>query len=219
MEITKIVKWMLSSGKAIEAQITVTREMTEDIAYSDGWNVDLGKKPFENEKINVYIDGKFYGSDDKPSVVKAPYWGEDTIKKVKAANGYALIASNVVVSKENYDMIIAAMEDAINEASKDEEYTAYIDGKKATEEAVRPAKEAAEKELKETEIPVEAVKAYNQYHGDAEKAWENENETAWALIRKWSPYIEAQHGMDPEKTKAIISEMNAESSYGISEEA
>lgn len=47
-------------------------------------------------------------------------------------------------------------------------------------------------ETVEVEIPATAINAYNQYQGSADKAWEAEDETAWATIRKWSGRIEIQ---------------------------
>ncbi len=49
-----------------------------------------------------------------------------------------------------------------------------------------------ERELTETVIPTYAREAYRKYNGDADKAWENEDEVSWALISRWAPYIEAQ---------------------------
>lgn len=89
--------------------------------------------------------------------------------------------------------------------------------KLASAETAKDAQEATEKELKETEIPQEAIALYNRYHGDEDKAWEDSNETAWALIRKWEPYIEAQHGMDPSKMQQLIVEASREANYGINE--
>lgn len=54
------------------------------------------------------------------------------------------------------------------------------------------AQKEAERELTETVIPTYAREAYRKYNGDADKAWENEDETSWALISRWAPYIEAQ---------------------------
>lgn len=79
------------------------------------------------------------------------------------------------------------------------------------------AKEVRQVELKTTIIPDEALSAYNHYHGDANKAWENEDETSWALIQKWTPYIETQHGIDIEKIKRTAAETNRETSFGINE--
>ena len=83
--------------------------------------------------------------------------------------------------------------------------------------ASQTAKEARQKELKETIIPESALSAYRHYHGDADKAWEDENETSWALIRHWTPYIEMQHGMDSVKLQREATEMSREVNYGINE--
>ena len=83
--------------------------------------------------------------------------------------------------------------------------------------AKQATKEAREKELKETKIPQYAIDAYNHYHGDEDKAWEDENETDWAMIGKWAPYIEAQLGMHPKKMQKIISESARESNYGVND--
>jgi hypothetical protein len=84
-------------------------------------------------------------------------------------------------------------------------------------EAKELAKEAMEKGLKEALIPQRAIDAYNQYHGDADEAWEDENETAWAMIREWAPYIEAQHGINKTKLHKEISEASREVNFGINE--
>jgi hypothetical protein len=83
--------------------------------------------------------------------------------------------------------------------------------------AKQAAKESREKELQETAIPQYAIDAYNHYHGDADAAWEDENEGDWAMIEKWAPYIEAQHGMNPKKMHKIISESSRETNYGIND--
>ena len=185
MKSTKSVKWESKDGSELEVRITATCEMRTETAYADGWNVDLGKKEYKHTDIKVYIDGKFYKDSYAPSLAVEPNYMKKTVDMVKAAGCVALMAnSTMAITQERYDEIMAAIKEAEVEASKDEEYTAYIESKKAAEEAAKPAKEAAEKELKETEIPAAAVKAYNHYHGDENKAWEDENETAWALIRK-----------------------------------
>lgn len=70
---------------------------------------------------------------------------------------------------------------------------------------------ARQKELTETVIPQDALDAYEEYKGDAEVAWEAEDETAWALINKWTPYIETQKGVHKTKLAKLIS--NSQSDY------
>jgi hypothetical protein len=47
-------------------------------------------------------------------------------------------------------------------------------------------------ELRAVAIPPDAVAAFRRYRGDAESAWENEDESAAAMIRHYGAAIEAQ---------------------------
>lgn len=77
--------------------------------------------------------------------------------------------------------------------------------------------EVSETVSAEIEIPAAAINAYNQYQGSADKAWEAEDESAWATIEKWAPYIEAQRGMHPDKFKETLNEATREANFGINE--
>ena len=46
--------------------------------------------------------------------------------------------------------------------------------------------------LLHTPVPPEAVAAYNRYSGNSDTAWERSDESAWAAINRWTPFIEAQ---------------------------
>lgn len=68
--------------------------------------------------------------------------------------------------------------------------------------AEKEAKKAARrKELEETPVPAGALEDYRRYRGNADKAWEAEDEGAWAVINRWAPYIEAQYNSRLEKIK------------------
>lgn len=86
---------------------------------------------------------------------------------------------------------------------------------KATADAA--AREARRKELLETPIPQDALDDYNRYRGDADAAWEAEDETAWARINKWALYIETQYGMHPQKMARKLRETTREQNYGIND--
>jgi hypothetical protein len=89
-----------------------------------------------------------------------------------------------------------------------------IEARKAEEQKER---EAWKKKVKETPIPEAALKAYNRYSGNSERAWEAEDEVAYSLIEKWTPYIEAQHGMHPAEVKRFLDEARKEENFGINE--
>jgi hypothetical protein len=218
MKAIRTVEWKTKDGRKIKAVIEVTREMNDNVAYADGWNINLGKKPYEAMTINITLDGKYIDTTySGPTIVAEPFFQKDFITKIKGMGGYAKLSGKVIITEEIYNKIITAIAEATAEAGQDEEYKTYMNAKTAVEETARPAKEAREKELKETAIPQEAIEAYNRYRGDEDAAWEDANELAWSLIRQWTPYIEAQHGMHRGKLQRMINDAAREANYGINE--
>jgi hypothetical protein len=145
MKIEKSVSWISTTGKSIECKIVVTREARTEIAYADGYNVDLGKKSYSNTEINVFVDGKFYKNSSTPSIVSEPSFSAKTVKQVKDLGGVALMANHtLVINQIQFDNIMAAVAEATAEASQDSEYVVA----KAVEDAEKAAKEA---NLKESE--------------------------------------------------------------------
>ncbi len=83
--------------------------------------------------------------------------------------------------------------------------------------AAAEAKASRAARLRNTPIPPAALDAYRMYHGDSEAAWAAEDEGAWALIERWTPYIEAQHGTDPHRAARLIKDAARENDYGIND--
>lgn len=46
--------------------------------------------------------------------------------------------------------------------------------------------------LRSEPVPADAVAAYQEYGGDADRAWNEENETAWSLVSRYAEAIEEQ---------------------------
>jgi hypothetical protein len=117
--------------------------MNDNIAYADGWNINLGKEAYENLEITITVDGKYYARTNcEPSVVDERYYGKEFAAKVKNDGGYAILAQKVLLKKEIYDNVMAAIAEATAEAGRDVEYTAHNEAKKATEEATKKAKQS-----------------------------------------------------------------------------
>ena len=133
MEIIKSVKWTLGNGKAIECKIKATKSVSEDVIYADGWNIPNGKKTYSNTEINIYIDDKHYKECSAPAIVEEPFYTKATINQVKSMGGYAMMAGSVVLKKEIYEEIMAA----IDVAEKESETAEYLEVK-----AIENAKEA-----------------------------------------------------------------------------
>lgn len=64
-----------------------------------------------------------------------------------------------------------------------------------------------EKELTETKVPESAIKDYIRYGGNAAKAWDTEDESAWASINKWSRFIEVQSLASDASVQKIVVKM------------
>jgi len=58
--------------------------------------------------------------------------------------------------------------------------------------AARDEQQKRRDAVRATVVPSEAVAAYNRYNGNADRAWEVEDESAWSLIRSYSEAIEDQ---------------------------
>ena len=178
METTKSVKWESKSGMAIEAKITVSKNVNEVVAYADGYNVNLGSEIVETIEIAIYIDGKYHSkSNELPSVIdmtKIP------AKFAKAfAGAYARVTDTVNCDKAIYTEIINAVEEAINEikaieTTEAEKAVEAVENEKEAEEAAEEI-EWAEKVMKEaagrTEIlnranETEWIRSYNNLHNE-----------------------------------------------------
>ena len=57
MKLTKTVGWQTKDGRDIEVRIERTRKVANEVAYADGWNVDLGKKTIDRLDIEMFVDG------------------------------------------------------------------------------------------------------------------------------------------------------------------
>ena len=178
METTKSVKWESKSGMAIEAKITVSKNVNEVVAYADGYNVNLGSEIVETIEIAIYIDGKYHSkSNELPSVIdmtKIP------AKFAKAfAGAYARVTDTVNCDKAIYTEIINAVEEAINEikaietteAEKAVEAIENEEEAKAIEEEIEWAEKVMKEAAGRTEIlnranETEWIRSYNNLHNE-----------------------------------------------------
>ena len=170
METTKSVKWESKSGMAIEAKITVSKNVNEVVAYADGHNVNLGSEIVETIEIAIYIDGKYHSkSNELPRVIEAGKYPAKFVKEMKAAGAHARVTDFVNCNEKVYAEIINAVEEAINEikaietteAEKAVEAIENEEEAKAIEEEI----EWAEKVMKEAAGRIEILSSEN------EKAW------------------------------------------------
>ena len=149
MKATKTVTWTSSKGMKMEAIIVATCKLTDNISYSDGWNVNLGKELYESLEISVSMNGKRVESArHSPKVITGIMYSGAPWDGVVANGGYALLGDKVILNKEVYTIMMEAIESLVNEVSQ----PAEIQEAKTVE---------AEKEVKKAEKEAKIEAQYN----------------------------------------------------------
>lgn len=127
----------LASGTNIK--IALTRDVQDDVAYADGYNITVGRKIYERTEIVLHTkDGKIERAD-RMRILK----GKLDEKHI-AQGAYAQIG-NGLIRKNTYDQITAALAELDTQIGKSDEYLAL---KQA--EAERKAR--GEENLKRMEV-------------------------------------------------------------------
>ena len=143
MKAARTVEIKMQSG-VVTLDIEVTRELREEIAYADGYNIPMGNKAHESMKITILHNGKKIDDTNwMPAVIRA------SEKKRYPAVAHAILGGKVILTETNYNLTMEAINSAIDEVetaiSADAEYTkvkASEAAKKAIGEANRKAAEA-----------------------------------------------------------------------------
>jgi hypothetical protein len=167
MESVRIVNWTLSDGRPAVATITVTREMIDDIAYADGWNINLGKKKYESMDIKATISGKCMDRTSRvPTIISEDTFSADFTRKMKAAGVYARLTSSVYIKEDVYNQVMAAIEEATREAEQDPEYAKVVAEEKRIEEAIQNEKREKEENVFRTARETGEKQVLNQWLAD-----------------------------------------------------
>lgn len=92
--------------------VEVTKSVSDDISFADGWNINHGKKTYEGVDIKMYVGGKLVESTYQAphAITKASYgssYNDLTSKGVYARLG------DTYISQKMYDAIM----DMLNEAT------------------------------------------------------------------------------------------------------
>ena len=119
MRATKTITWTTKTGTQVEVNIEIIHEVQTETAYADGYNVDLGKKTVDMITIEVKVDGRFKTRSYHAPQVLDPKFYKD-YEKLTAAGAYARLG-DVYISKEQYEQIMAAINE-INATETSDEY-------------------------------------------------------------------------------------------------
>ncbi len=133
-----------SNGRKIEIKIERTKEVQDNISYSDGWDINLGKKTVDNLYILVYVDGKCKTTDYNAPHVITELGYHSSYKELVSKGVYARVG-DVYLTEVNYNKIMEAIAESEAEMEMPEEFEQI----KAQEIAKEVKKEAAEKAASE----------------------------------------------------------------------
>jgi hypothetical protein len=99
----------------MKVTVTIEREVKDDNAYADGWNVTTGKRATEFVTVTIEKNGKTACCRDLNFVYRLTdeYRGPKTPPKAHARFG------DTYISKEVYDTILEAIDEAYEAANAD----------------------------------------------------------------------------------------------------
>jgi hypothetical protein len=125
MDVTKKVTWTLRDGRIADCSITVEAGTAAGTVQMGGWNAECAKKPDDLLFLEISLDGACVArSCSKPSVIAASAYSQPYVDQITAAGGYAKVG-DIVVTKDAYDAIITAIDEATSEAGREQDYAGY----------------------------------------------------------------------------------------------
>jgi len=146
MKIERTVTWTTASNKKVEVQIERIKDVRDNIVDADGYKVNTGKETVDQLSIEVFVDGKFVTrSYNRPEIITE---NSARANQLRAKGAYARLGDSFV-KEEQYNMIIAALNEIEAELTPTQEF-----------EAVRA--QETEKENRKMENAKEAAAEYTQ---------------------------------------------------------
>lgn len=119
MKATKTAEWATEDGREIKIIVEVTKSVSDDISFADGWNINLGKKTYEGVDVKIFVNGKrMVSSWSKPKIITKTGYGRDYETLVKKGV-YARI-SDTYINQKTYDAIIALITEVTEECNNPE---------------------------------------------------------------------------------------------------
>lgn len=137
--------YQLNEEKKVTGTITYSCEMVDRVAYADGDNINLGREPYTDLKIEIFVNGNHYATFSEFRMLK-PGNRLDADKIEKGIYGETNLVDNkkLQLTEEAAKNMARYIEEVKNMAiEKTPEYKEYInaEAKKEKEEAIKDANE------------------------------------------------------------------------------
>jgi hypothetical protein len=137
MKATRSITRTANDGRVMVIEIERIKEVTDDIAYADGWNFPVGKKTVDLLEITLTAGDKMIlRSHNAPEVLEEKYYRN--YKEMRAKGAYARLG-DAYVNEETYNLIVTALAEIDAELTGNPEFAEV----KAMEDAKEAAKERA----------------------------------------------------------------------------
>ena len=144
MKSIKTVNWTAQSGKKVTVNIEITQDVQDDISYSDGWNINHGKKTVDTFSAKIIVDGRLIERTyTEPHVITRQAY-RTSYDRMIAAGVFARIG-DTYIKEDLYNLIMVAITEAKAEIAANTT-TEYKNVKTAEDqrEAIAEAKLEAE---------------------------------------------------------------------------
>jgi hypothetical protein len=181
MTSTKTVNWVAKNGSKMRANIEVYKTVNDSIVYADGDNHNMGQVVKEGMVITVFIEGHIAGRTySNPMPITSCMYKPEYIAQLQKAGAYANLMDNIFITEQVYNELMDAINEAANEV------------KSAEPTVVKKVSEAKKTIITPVVVPADAVRAYKEYNGNADRAFETEDSDAYFSIRQWGKEIRRQ---------------------------
>jgi len=139
----------------LKVKVKIERWVSNETAYTDGWNIDLGKKAHETTTISINKNGKTAVCQDLNFFYR--------IKDEKRSEVYARLG-DAFISEPIYNII----KDALDEATLKADAENTKDNREEKIQAKKNAAEVAELETQRDQNPGWCNKCHSYCYGDCE---------------------------------------------------
>lgn len=119
MKSTKTAEWTTEDGRNVNVEVELTKSVSDDISFADGWNINHGKKTYEGVDVKIFVNGKrTVSSWSKPELITKTGYGRDYETLIKKG-AYARI-SDTYINQKTYDAIMSLIAEATEECNSPE---------------------------------------------------------------------------------------------------
>jgi len=169
----KAISWIGKKGNNIELRAYCNTTMIDDTVDADGDIINVGKKPYSDANLELWVDGKMMDS----------CWNTNFWKIIDSGNGFKIVwGLKIGMADVQADIVAKFMADII-EAGKSDEVIAYEIAKAEAEIAAEKA--AAQKIVDEAAKYTAPLMTNSQYQVWAKRYNDINNDGGYGYVPEY----------------------------------